>query len=218
MIRLSALVAFLALALSPLASAHAQAPAAAPSLKDPASFTEKAPESFKAKLDTTKGPFVIEVTRAWAPNGADRFYNLVKSGYLDEANFFRVVPNFMAQFGINRDPKNATKWRIARIHDDPVKESNKRGYVTFATSGPTEHHAALRQLRRQRPTLDSQGFSPFGVVTTGMDVVDKLYNGYGDGPPYGRGPDQSLLQIQGNAYLDRLFPMLDGIKKATIEP
>ena len=218
MIRLSAVVAFLALALSPLASAHAQAPTPAPSLKDPASWTEKAPATFKVRLDTTKGAVVIQVTRAWAPNGADRFYNMVKSGYLDEARFFRVVTGFMAQFGINPDPEVASRWRVAGIPDDPVTQSNKRGTVTFATSGPNSRTTQVFVNFDDNSDLDKQGFSPFGVVTTGMDVMDKLYAGYGDGPPYGRGPDQSLLQIQGNAYLDRLFPMLDGIKKATIEP
>jgi peptidyl-prolyl cis-trans isomerase A (cyclophilin A) len=218
MIRLSAVVAFLALALSPLAPAEAQASAAAPSLKDPASFTEKAPATFRVRLDTTKGPVVIQVTRAWAPNGADRFYNLVKSGYLDEARFFRVVTGFMAQFGINPDPEVNSRWRQARIPDDPVTQSNKRGYVTFATSGPNSRTTQVFINFDDNSDLDKQGFAPFGLVTSGMDVMDKLYAGYGDGPPYGRGPDQNLIQIQGNSYLDRLFPMLDGIKKATIEP
>jgi peptidyl-prolyl cis-trans isomerase A (cyclophilin A) len=222
MTRLTFAAAFAALALSlaPALAAAPAAPAPAPAspLANPAALTEKAPEKFTVKLDTSKGPVVIEVTRAWAPNGADRFYNLVKNGFFDDARFFRVLPGFMAQVGINADPKVSLVWRQARIPDDPVKESNKRGYVTYATSGPNSRTTQFFINFDDNSALDRQGFSPFGRVTTGMDVAEKLFAGYGEGAPQGRGPDQSLVQLQGNAYLNSAFPNLDYIKKATIEP
>jgi len=187
-------------------------------LSDPASLNEKAPATFKAKFDTSKGPFVVEVHRDWAPNGADRFYNLVKNGFYDNTRFFRVVPGFMVQFGINGDPSVAAAWRDANIKDDPVKQSNTRGTITFATAGPnTRTTQVFINYDDGNAALDSQGFSPFGKVVSGMEVVDSLYGGYGDGPPRGAGPDQGLIQQQGNAYLEKAFPKLDYVKKATIE-
>jgi peptidyl-prolyl cis-trans isomerase A (cyclophilin A) len=186
------------------------------SLKNPASLNEKAPETFKAEFDTSKGKFVIEVHRAWAPNGADRFYNLVKNGFFDEVRFFRVLNNFMAQFGIHPDPGVMSAWRNARIPDDAVKESNKRGYVTFATAGPNTRTTQIFINFGDNAGLDSQGFAPFGRVVSGMDIVDKLYNGYGEGAPQGAGPSQARLQAEGNAYLTKDFPKLDYIKTATI--
>ena len=185
-------------------------------LKNPAALNEKAPETYKAEFDTSKGKFVIEVHRAWAPNGADRFYNLVKNGFYNEVRFFRVLNNFMAQFGLPPDPAIGTAWRNARIPDDPAKESNKRGYVTFATAGPNTRTTQIFINFKDNSFLDSQGFSPFGDVTSGMDVVDKLYNGYGEGAPGGAGPSQATIQSQGNAYLIKDFPKLDYIKTATI--
>jgi peptidyl-prolyl cis-trans isomerase A (cyclophilin A) len=189
-----------------------------PALLEPEKATEKAPASFKVKLDTTQGDIVIEVTRAWAPNGADRFYNLVKLGYFQDVAFFRVIDGFMAQFGIHGDPKVNTAWRMARIQDDPVKESNKRGYVTFATSGPNSRTVQMFINFGENNRLDGQGFSPFGKVVTGMDVVDKLYKGYGEGAPSGAGPEQGRVQMQGNAYLKSSFPKLDYIKSASLVP
>lgn len=184
---------------------------------DPAKATEQAPEKYKAKFDTTKGPVVIEVTRAWAPKGADRFYNLVKSGFFTDIAFFRVIDGFMAQFGIHGDPQVSAKWRDAKIADDPVKQSNLRGYVSFAMAGPntrtTQFFINYADRNRQ---LDSSGFSPFGRVVEGMENVDNLYSGYGEGAPSGRGPNQGLVQTQGNAYLRKNFPHLDYIKSATI--
>ena len=185
-------------------------------LASPAALREQAPPVYKAKFDTTKGVFVIEVTREWAPQGADRFYNLVKNGFYDNARFFRVISNFMVQFGINGDPAVAAAWRPARIPDDATKESNKRGYVTFATAGPNTRTTQVFINFKDNSFLDGQGFAPFGQVITGMDVVDKFYAAYGEGAPSGIGPNQQRVQSEGNAYLTKDFPKLDFIKKATI--
>jgi peptidyl-prolyl cis-trans isomerase A (cyclophilin A) len=186
-------------------------------LRTPSQLVEKAPETYKARLDTSKGLIVIEVHRDWAPLGADRFYNLVKNGFYDDIRFFRVLDNFMAQFGINGDPAVMAAWRGANIKDDAVKQSNKRGFITFATGGPNTRTTQVFINFKDNVGLDGQGFSPFGEVVSGMDVVDKLYSGYGEGAPQGRGPDQSRTQMEGNAYLTKEFPKLDFIKKATIE-
>jgi peptidyl-prolyl cis-trans isomerase A (cyclophilin A) len=183
----------------------------------PANLNEKAPPTFKAKFDTSKGVFVIEVVRDWAPNGADRFYNLVKNGFYDNVRFFRVISGFMVQFGINGDPKVSAPWREARIADDPVKQSNKRGMITYAMAGPNTRTSQVFINFGDNASLDSQGFSPFGRVISGMDVVDKLNAEYGEGAPRGRGPDQGRLQMEGNTYLQRDFSRLDFVKKATIE-
>ena len=184
---------------------------------DPSSLKEKAPATYKAKFDTSKGTFVIEVHRAWAPNGADRFYNLVKSGYYNDVRFFRVIKGFMVQFGISGNPDLNAVWREARIPDDDVTESNQRGYVSFATGGPNTRTTQVFINFGTIAGLDGQGFSPFGQVVSGMNVVDALYGGYGEGAPRGNGPDQGRLQGRGNAYLNADFPKLDYIKKATIE-
>jgi peptidyl-prolyl cis-trans isomerase A (cyclophilin A) len=182
------------------------------SLKTPASLTEQAPASYKAAFDTSAGKFVITVHRAWAPLGADRFYNLVKNGFFDETRFFRVVPNFMVQFGINGDPAVASAWMPARLKDDPASgHSNKKGLVTFATSGPNSRTTQVFINFKDNGFLDSQGFTPFGEVTTGMDVVEKITDQYGEKP------NQGSIQSQGNAYLKASFPKLDYVKKATIE-
>ncbi len=188
-------------------------------LMNPAQLNETAPDKFKVKFDTSKGEFIIEVTRPWAPNGADRFYNLVKNGFFDNCRFFRVVENFMVQFGINGDPKISRALSRASIKDDPVKQSNLRGYVTFATAGPnTRTTQVFINFSDRNKQLDTTppGFAPFGKVIKGMDVVDALYNGYGEGAPSGNGPDQNTIQAQGNAYLEKSFPKLDHIKTATI--
>jgi peptidyl-prolyl cis-trans isomerase A (cyclophilin A) len=190
----------------------------AANLANPAALNEKAPADFKAKFDTSKGAFVIEVHRDWAPNGADRFYNLVKNGFFDNARFFRVISGFMVQFGINGDPKIAAAWQDANIKDDPVKQSNQRGFVTFATAGPNTRTTQVFINFDDNSALNSRGFAPFGQVVSGMDVVDQLFSGYGEGAPNGEGPEQGRLQSQGNAYLAKDFPKLDFIRKATIEP
>jgi peptidyl-prolyl cis-trans isomerase A (cyclophilin A) len=172
---------------------------------------EKAPETFKVKFDSSAGPFVVQVHRSWAPNAADHFYTLVKNGFYDEARFFRVVPNFMVQFGINADPAVQTKFKNS-IKDDPVKQSNKRGYVTFAqTSAPNSRSTQIFVNFKDNSFLDSQRFAPFGEVTSGMDAVDKI------NAEYGEKPNQGSIQSQGNTYLKAQFPKLDYVKKATIE-
>jgi len=187
-----------------------------PALLNPAAATEKAPESFKVNFDTTKGKFVVEVTRAWSPNGADRFYNLVKLGFYDDVAFFRVLDGFVAQFGIHGDPSVMKAWRDAHISDDPVTQSNKRASVVFATGGPNTRTTQLFINFGNNTNLDAMGFSPFGTVTEGMEVVDALYKDYGEGAPRGMGPDQGSLQERGNAYLKESFPKLDYVKTATI--
>jgi peptidyl-prolyl cis-trans isomerase A (cyclophilin A) len=187
-------------------------------LKNPAALKEMAPAVFKADFDTSAGMFVIEVHRDWSPNGADRFYNLVRSGFFDDVRFYRVVKGFMVQFGINGDPAVTAAWSKSQIPDDPVKESNKRGYVTFAKTGlPNSRTTQLFINFGDNSQLDSQGFAPIGRVISGMNVVDKLYSDYGDiAEQRGNGPSQAQLAAQGNAYLTKSFPKLDYIKKATI--
>ena len=211
------IVTFLAAAIASAAVAAAVPQGGAAALKNPAALKETAPPTFKANFDTSVGPFVVEVHRDWAPQGADRFYNLVKNGFYDNARFFRVISGFMVQFGIHGDPAISAAWRSARIPDDPVKQSNKRGYITFAHAGPGTRTTQVFINFGDNASLDSQGFPPFGQVTTGMNVVDKINSEYGEGAPRGRGPDQGRLQTEGNAYLMKDFPKLDYIKKATIE-
>jgi len=187
------------------------------SLSTPAALNEQAPATYKAKFDTSKGVFIVDVRREWAPNGADRFYNLVKNGFYDNVRFFRVISGFMVQFGINGDPKISSVWREARIRDDAVKQSNKRGYITFATAGPNTRTTQVFINFGDNAGLDGQGFAPFGQVTSGMDIVDKINPEYGEGAPRGRGPDQGRTQMEGNAYLTKDFPKMDFVKKATIE-
>jgi peptidyl-prolyl cis-trans isomerase A (cyclophilin A) len=196
------------------------APAAAVlALDKPGTLKLRAPDVFRAKFATSKGDVIIEVHRDWAPNGADRFYNLVKAGYYDETRFFRVVRGFMAQIGIHGKPELNNVWRDARIPDDPVVKSNTRGFVSFATAGPgTRTTQFFINYDDGNRRLDGMGFSPFGQVTSGMDVVDNLYAEYGEGAPQGRGPNQGLIQSEGNAYLMRDFPELDYVKQATILP
>ncbi len=185
-------------------------------LMNPAQMNETAPEKFQAKFDTSKGEFIIEVTRAWAPIGADRFYNLVKNGYYDNCRFFRVIKGFMVQFGIHGDPKVSAVWRGAQINDDPVKESNKRGFITYATAGPNTRTTQLFINFGNNSPLDKDGFAPFGKVAKGMDVVDSIYSEYGEGAPRGSGPDQTKVHMEGNSYLEKSFPKLDYIKSATV--
>lgn len=183
-------------------------------LMDPSKLIAKAPATFKAKFETTKGTFEIEVHRDWSPNGADRFYNLVKSGYFDGVKFFRVVPGFVVQFGIHGDPSIANKWLKSNIPDDKVVESNKRGSLTFAMSSAKNSRSVQMFINLQNNTgLDGKGFAPLGKVVTGMDVVDKLYDGYGEGLTQLQG----RIASEGNAFLEKNYPQLDGIKKATIE-
>jgi peptidyl-prolyl cis-trans isomerase A (cyclophilin A) len=186
---------------------------------DPALATAQAPDVFLARFTTTKGDFDVEVHRSWAPNGADRFYNLIKMGFFDDTRFFRAIEGFMVQYGIPGDPQVAAKWRDATISDDPVTQSNLRGYITFAQTGrPNSRTTQVFIGYRNNSRLDSAGFAPFGKVVQGMDVVDSLYKGYGEGAPEGDGPNQSLVQTQGNEYLDREFPKLDRILSTAVLP
>jgi peptidyl-prolyl cis-trans isomerase A (cyclophilin A) len=192
---------------------------ARPSLLNPASLHAKAPDVFKAQFMTTKGDFVVEVHRDLAPRGADRFYNLVKAGFFDGVAFYRVHPGFMVQFGVSPKPAINKAWDNANIPDDPVKGSNKRGTVTFATAGPNTRTTQLFINFADNAPLDPQGFAPFGNVVEGMDVVDMLYSGYGEIPPMGgHGPDPDKLGAEGDAYLVKNFPMIDKIKMAKILP
>ncbi len=194
------------------------APAWSQGLSNPAALTAQAPASYKVKFDTSKGPFIVEVHRDWAPLGADRFYNLVKNGFYDNARFFRVVSGFMVQFGLNADPRLSAVWRDAAINDDPVKQSNTRGMITFAMRGPNTRTTQVFVNFGNNARLDTGGFAPFGQVVSGMNVVDALYSAYGEGAPRGSGPDQSRIQNEGNAYLIKEFSKLDFIKTATIVP
>jgi peptidyl-prolyl cis-trans isomerase A (cyclophilin A) len=179
----------------------------------PALLKDKAPAQYKVKFVTTRGEFTLAVTRAWAPLGADRFYNLVKHHFYDNASIFRVVPNFVAQFGISAYPAVTTAWRPTDIKDDPVTQSNKRGYITFATSGPNTRTTQVFINFKDNARLDGMGFAPFGVVEgDGMKVVDMFYDQYGDNA----GPDQGKIETQGKPYIDKGWPKLDTIKSATL--
>lgn len=182
------------------------------SLLNPSALKEKAPEVYRAKWETSKGDVIIEVTRSWAPKGADRFYNLVKNGYFDECRFFRVVPNFIVQIGMHPDPKVSRVWTDARITDDPVTKTNRKGTIVFATSGPNTRTTQLFVNYKANAFLDNQGFAPFGNVVEGMDIVESIFAGYGEGP------EQGMIRAQGNKYLNEKFPKLDYIKQATILP
>jgi len=178
---------------------------------------EHSPDTYKVRFDTTKGQFVVTVTRAWAPVGADRFYTLVKSGFYDGARFFRMLPGFVVQFGIAGDPAANTKWHNANLVDDPVTQSNHRGTITYGTAGPNTRTTQVFINLANNARLDSKGFAPFGEVTEGMEVADKFYSEYGEGPPMGGGPDQTRAEAEGTAYFERDFPKLDYVKKASIE-
>lgn len=177
---------------------------------------EQAPETFKVSFETSKGTFVVDVTRSWAPRGADRFYTAVKQGYYNDCRFFRVIEGFMAQFGIHGDPEVSAVWREARIPDDAVVESNTRGKMTFAMAGPDTRTTQLFINYKDNSFLDDQNFPPFGEVVEGMEVVDDFFMEYGEGAPNGAGPAQHLIQERGNDYLKSDFPELDYIVEAKI--
>ena len=184
------------------------------SYKNPteAELNKTAPDIFQVEFETSKGSFIIEAHRPWSPHGVDRFYNLVRSGYFKDVRFFRVIENFMAQFGAHGDPQVAQTWRAFNIPDEPVKQSNLRGFVTFAKSSrPNSRTTQLFINYKDNSFLDTQGFAPIGKVIQGMEVVDNLYSGYGEGAPRGNGPDQGRISTEGNAYLEAEFPQLDYI-------
>ena len=188
------------------------------SLGDPASaeLNMTAPETFRARFETSKGTFVVEAHRSWSPNGVDRFHNLVRNGFFHDVRFFRVIEGFMAQFGINGDPEIQGAWRSANILDDPVVMGNTRGRVSFAMAGPDTRSTQLFINFGDNSRLDQMGFSAIGEVVEGMEVVDALHAGYGEGAPNGSGPSQGRIQEEGNAYLDEDFPNLDHIERAVI--
>lgn len=199
---------------TPEAAAPAETAAAANPLLNPNSteMSQTAPDVYRVKFETSQGDFSLEVIRAWAPKGADRFYNLVNNGFYDEARFFRVVPGFVVQFGINGDPTISARWRGASIEDDPVTQSNRQGTITFATSGPNSRTTQVFINYGDNTYLDGQGFAPFGRVVEGMALVDRIT------AEYGQTPNQGMIQTQGNAYLTAQFPNMDYIRKATIVP
>jgi len=194
-----------------LASAVVAGQADKSKLRNPAALTETAPASYKVNLDTSKGLIVIDVHRDWAPIAADRFYNLVKNGFYDDARFFRVVPNFMVQFGMNADPAVTKVWSGVPMKDEPTKQGNKKGYVTFArTSAPNSRGTQLFINYKDNNFLDAQGFAAFGEVSKGMDIAESITSQYGEKP------NQGEITSSGNAYLTKEFPKLDFIKTATI--
>lgn len=179
---------------------------------------ERAPDVFNVNFDTSKGAVIVEVHRDWAPNGVDHFYTLVRAGFYDGTRFFRVIRNFMAQFGMNGDPNTNRMWANAPIPDDPVRQSNVRGMLTYAaTQMPNSRSTQLFFNFKNNSMLDGQGFAPIGRVTQGMDVVDSFFDSYGEMPPSGQGPDATQIATQGNQYLAEHFPRLDFVKKATIQ-
>jgi peptidyl-prolyl cis-trans isomerase A (cyclophilin A) len=191
---------------APATDTTAAAPAA------PAAAPAATPDSFRVAFETSRGTFVVQVSRAWAPKGADRLRELLNERFFDDDRFFRVVPGFVAQFGLNGDPKRNEPWDAKRIPDDSVKQTNARGTIVFATQGAnTRTHQFFINLA-DNPRLDGMGFSPFGRVISGMSVVDSLYSGYGETP------EQGFIQSLGNSYLTRTFPKLDYIKSAKITP
>ncbi len=205
MIRLALVVALCATLVTGGAAA-----AAPPQLLHPASLHAKAPAVYHVSFKTTRGTFVVTVHRAWAPRGADRFYNLVRAHFFDGVGFFRVLKGFVVQFGISGDPAVSKAWQTANIKDDPVKTSNAPGTITFADAGPNTRTTQVFVNLGNNSALDAQGFSPFGRVTSGMSVVNHLYGGYGGQP------DQQQMSAQGNAYLRKHFPKLDHIVTARV--
>jgi peptidyl-prolyl cis-trans isomerase A (cyclophilin A) len=193
------------------------APPPAPGAPSPGPAALETPASFRVQFETSKGNFVVQADRSMAPNGVDRFFRLVSEGYYDEVRFFRVIPGFMAQFGMHGDPAVTARWRAQPIQDDPVVGSNTRGTITFAmTAQPNSRTTQLFINLVDNVNLDRSGFAPFGRVVEGMEVVDQLYSGYGEGAPQGQGPAQGQIQSQGNAYLTQSFPLLDHIIRARV--
>jgi homoserine O-acetyltransferase len=183
-----------------------------------AHWSQTSPDVFKVKIETSKGNLAIEVNREWAPRGADRFYNLVRSGFFDGSRFFRVRPEFIAQFGIAGDPRVASTWKDQTIADDPVRQSNIRGTIAYAMTGPNTRTTQLYINLSDNSRLDPDGFAPIGRVIEGMDVVDRIYSGYGEDAGGGmRGGKQGKIFEGGNAYLDRKFPKLDKLIRASVQ-
>jgi peptidyl-prolyl cis-trans isomerase A (cyclophilin A) len=205
----------------PTAKAPAKAPGASaapsPRLLNPALAKARAPDLYRVKFTTTKGDFVVEVSRASTPLGADRFYNLVRIGFFTNVSFYRVLAGALLQFGLSPFPAVSKAWSTAPIHDDPVKLHNVEGSITFAKAGPNTRTTQLFINLSDNTPYDGDGFAPIGQVTEGMDVVKSLYSGYGEmAEQGGRGPSQQKTTNEGKPYLDKNFPLLDSIKSATI--
>lgn len=192
---------------------NAPAPAPAAAKKAPVA---PMPDAYKVKFDTSKGPYVVEVRKEWSPRGAARFYELVTTGYYDNSRFHRVLRNYFAQFGIHRDPKISQLWRELRFPDEPVKMSNKKGWLSFAQLGPNTRNVQVFVNLRDNKDLDKQGFPPFAHVVEGMDVLERVYSSYGELQPKGGGPDGVKAELQGNAYLEAQYPRLDYIVRAAV--
>jgi peptidyl-prolyl cis-trans isomerase A (cyclophilin A) len=188
-----------------------------PALLLPELARAEAPDHFQVRLETTKGPISVQVDRSSAPLGADRFYNLVRMGFFTDVAFFRVVPDFIAQFGIHGNPEINKVWSEATIRDDPPAGSNSRGTLSYAQAGPNSRSTQLFFNLKDNPELDAAGFIPIGKVTEGMGVLDSLYSGYGELYPKGKGPRPQLLNLQGNSYLRMHFPEMDYVKAAAAE-
>ncbi len=184
--------------------------------KTPPPKPEKPPAVYRVKFETTKGDFIVEVHQEWAPRGADHFFELVQNCFYDGARFFRVIRRYIVQFGINGDPKIQRLWGRMQIRDDPVKKSNQRGFLSYAKLGPNSRTTQVFINLRDNSSLDKQGFAPFGKVVEGMDVVERLWSSYGEVAPRGTGPDPTKIELEGNDYLDRKFPRLDSIIRATV--
>jgi peptidyl-prolyl cis-trans isomerase A (cyclophilin A) len=205
-------VNLIAAALSLALAAQPTSPPTDPALLHPAALAAKAPAQYDVSFKTTKGTFVVAVTRSWSPHGADRFYNLVKHGFFNGAAFFRVVPGFIIQFGLSPSPAVNAAWSGANIKDDSVKTSNHAGYLSFASAGPNSRTTQVFVNLGDNARLDGMGFSPFGKVVSGMNVVTKIYAGYGESP------DQGAITAQGKTYLEKNFPSLDRIVSAKVAP
>lgn len=196
------------------------APGAITHLLDPRApeFSRTAPDIYRVRFETSRGDFVVEAERAWAPLGADRFFNLVENGFYDGNRFFRVIPGFVAQFGLHGHPVIADRWRAERMRDDPYRQTNARGTLSFASAGAHSRSTQVFINLRDNSNLDGAGFVPFARVVSGMEIVDALYAEYGEGAPRGSGPDQDRIRLEGNAYLESDFPRLDLIRRARVIP
>lgn len=215
--RAATLVTLTAAALAAACGAPRAAAVKRDPLLQPDPVPATAPDTFAVRFETTQGAFTVQFIRAWAPRGADRAYYLVQSGFYDSTRFFRVIPRFVAQFGAHGNPAVNKVWETRTFPDDPVRQSNVRGTVSFATAGPNTRTTQLFVNLAGNARLDRLGFAPVGRVTDGLArVVDSLYSGYGEGPPRGKGPDQDRLAAQGNIYLQRDFPRLDFIRTARV--
>lgn len=214
-----AAIAGIVLALSSGGCARSGAASNGPLLTpNDAELAQAAPDSFRVDVQTSRGPFTVIARRAWAPHGVDRFYYLTKHHYYDSTYFFRVIENFVAQFGISGAPNVNAAWENRRIPDDPMRHPNTRGTIAFASEGPNTRTVQLFINLKDNPKLDTYGggFPPIAEIVSGMNIAASLYDGYGEGAPSGLGPRQELIMGQGNAYLRRYFPQLDLLVHATI--